>query len=54
MKENIIKKSFFFLKLKVLSSHEDEPAANDNTPISPPNVEVVSDTKWVKSFLISY
>lgn len=30
---------------KVLSSHEDEPAANDNTPISPPNVEVVSDTK---------
>jgi casein kinase 1, gamma len=30
---------------KVMSSHEDEPAANDNTPISPPNVEVVSDTK---------
>jgi casein kinase 1 gamma len=30
---------------KVMSSHEDEPAANDNIPISPPNVEVVSDTK---------
>ena len=30
-----------------MSSHEDEPAANDNTPISPPNVEVVSDTKYV-------
>lgn len=30
---------------KVMSSHEDEPVANDNTPISPPNVEVVSDTK---------
>jgi len=30
---------------KVMSSHEDEPAANDNTPISPPNVEVASDTK---------
>lgn len=30
---------------KVISSHEDEHVANDNTPISPPNVEVVSDTK---------
>lgn len=30
---------------KVMSSHEDDPVANDNTPISPPNVEVVSDTK---------
>lgn len=30
---------------KVISSHEDDPVANDNTPISPPNVEVVSDTK---------
>jgi len=30
---------------KVMSSHEDEQVANDNTPISPPNVEVVSDTK---------
>jgi len=30
---------------KIMSSHEDEPAANDSTPISPPNVEVVSDTK---------
>jgi len=30
---------------KVMSSHEDDPVANDNIPISPPNVEVVSDTK---------
>ncbi len=30
-----------------MSSHEDEPAANDNTPISPPNVDVVSETKLV-------
>jgi len=30
---------------KIMSSHEDEPVANDSTPISPPNVEVVSDTK---------
>ncbi|CAF0794215.1 unnamed protein product [Brachionus calyciflorus] len=30
---------------KVMSSHDDEPHANDNVPISPPNVEVVSDTK---------
>jgi hypothetical protein len=30
-----------------MSSHEDEPAANDNIPISPPNVEVVSDTKYI-------
>ncbi len=29
-----------------MSSHEDDPVANnDNVPISPPNVEVVSDTK---------
>ena len=31
-----------------MSSHEDEPVANDSTPISPPNVEVVSDTKYDK------
>lgn len=30
---------------KVMSSQEDDHVANDNTPISPPNVEVVSDTK---------
>ena len=29
-----------------MSSHEDEQVATDNTPISPPNVDVVSDTKY--------
>ena len=37
--------SIFVSHIQVLSSHEDETAANDNIPISPPNVEVVSDTK---------
>ena len=36
---------FFFYFPQVMSSQEDDHVANDNTPISPPNVEVVSDTK---------
>ncbi|RNA09079.1 hypothetical protein BpHYR1_036421 [Brachionus plicatilis] len=37
--------NFKRLEQSVMSSQDDEHHANDNTPISPPNVEVVSDTK---------